>query len=507
MNADRTFSQTGNTINKILFVDDYWIDTLENLHRTLHQPKKYSNYPVLAGSYPWENNMVQTRRGPQWIDEERIWKTWYNAAGKLGPKGSGGVEEYNFGMAICLATSRDLINWEKPFTRTISYYGSKENNIVLNGLISGPIYDRNEPVADRRYKAMLNQYKNGVMSWHPIFSSDGVHWSNPVEEGVKASDETQLLYDEISKEYRFYCKGFLPGKIREKLIDGRPIQPNNHRCVYLSTSKDFIKWTIPELVFHADELDQKIGAKRNVSAKADSNRLYPTAQYDNPNQYYTDIYSMAVFNYEGIYIGMPCMFDQTGSLRNNSAGLLYPELATSRDGYKWNRAGNRDIFLSLGSKEDFDGGNILMAAHPIIKDEQVWFYYLGQPETHDGGISRLSRVNGGIGLSKLRLDGFISIDARNKPGLLTTKVIDFTGDNIWLNLDAAGGEVLVELLDAKNFKPLKGFSFEKCIPVSSDAVATKVQWQNQRGLQSIKGKKIVFRIKMSNAKLYSIQVK
>lgn len=491
---------------KLLFLDDRWIDGMEDVKRTLHQPEKYSDYPVLAGSYAWENAFVQARKGPQWIPDEKVWKIWYNARGKAAAKTSGGVEEADPGSSVCLAVSRDLINWEKPFTRVISYLGYRENNIVGKSFWGGPIYDGNDLDPQRRYKAMYNRYVNEKMSWHPIFSSDGIHWSEPLENGVPASDEVQLLYDELSGEYRFYCKVFLPKDIETRLVRGRPIQPNNHRCVGLSVSRDFMEWTTPELVFHADEIDQEICARRNRAAKADPNRLYPVSDYDNPEQYYTDIYNMAVFNYEGLYIGMPCMFNQTGTCANNSAGMLYPELACSRDGRRWERVCDREVFLPLGPKEDFDSGAILMASNPVIGENQIWFYYIGGPETHDRGENRVSRVNTGVGLAKLRLDGFVSVDAGSNPGFLTTKSLEISGADLWLNLDATGGDMRAEILDEKTGKPLAGFSMKDSIPLIGDNISVKLQWKGQTDSTGLGGRKVQIRLVMKHAKLYSIRI-
>jgi len=504
---DKTGMNMGKYSNKILFVDSTWIRNIENLELNLNQPKKNSDYPVLAGSYAWENEKIQTRQGAQWIQEEKVWKIWYVAYGELESKGSSVANEKDTGPFTCLATSRDLINWEKPFTRIISYRGSKENNIVCKGSVSGPIYDGDDTDPQHRYKAMLSCSVDGVMGWYPIFSPDGIRWSEPLKNGVLASDETQLIYDEISGEYRFYCKLFLPVEIRKKLIAGRPIQPNNHRCVYLSTSRNFLEWTTPKLVFHADEIDQEICIQRNRAAKADTNRLYPIAKYDNPEQYYTDIYNMAVFNYEGLYIGMPCMFDQTGTCLNNSAGMLYPELACSHDGYEWERVGGREVFLPLGNKENFDSGIILMSAYPVVKNNQIWFYYIGGCKTHDWGESRVSRINTGIGLARLRLDGFVSVDAGSQTGFLTTRAVDVTSDNIWLNLEAVSGEVRAELLDVKSHNPIRGFSLEECIPMSCDSVSAMIRWTNKKNLKNLIGKKILIRLSLKQAKLYSIQIK
>ena len=54
-----------------------------------------------------------------------------------------------------------------------------------------------------------------------------------------------------------------------------------------------------------------------------------------------------------------------------------------------------------------------------------------------------------IGLAKLRLDGFISVDAGGKEGVLLTEPFKFEGDKLVINADATGGEVAVEKRKAR----------------------------------------------------------
>jgi len=52
---------------KILFPDDGWVERMDSLTRTLHQPDNCADDPVLAGGCPWESRHAQGRTGPQWI--------------------------------------------------------------------------------------------------------------------------------------------------------------------------------------------------------------------------------------------------------------------------------------------------------------------------------------------------------------------------------------------------------------------------------------------------------
>ena len=51
------------------------------------------------------------------------------------------------------------------------------------------------------------------------------------------------------------------------------------------------------------------------------------------------------------------------------------------------------------------------------------------------------------GLATLRRDGFVSMDAGDAGGLLTTRPVRFKGRYLFVNIDAADGELRVEALD------------------------------------------------------------
>ena len=87
-----------------LFVDDFLIEHC-SLEREFHYPVKYEGNPVLKPETVLERNvpgcsMAGPKSGGMWWDPEaKIFKLWYEA-GWLN--------------TICLATSRDGLNWERP---------------------------------------------------------------------------------------------------------------------------------------------------------------------------------------------------------------------------------------------------------------------------------------------------------------------------------------------------------------------------------------------------------
>src|SRR4051794_10043252 len=56
--------------NKYLFVDDYNVESIDNLARRLHQPQKVADNVVIRAEHRWENAGIQIRTTPVWLPEE-----------------------------------------------------------------------------------------------------------------------------------------------------------------------------------------------------------------------------------------------------------------------------------------------------------------------------------------------------------------------------------------------------------------------------------------------------
>ena len=111
----------------------------------------------------------------------------------------------------------------------------------------------------------------------------------------------------------------------------------------------------------------------------------------------------------------------------------------------------------------------------------------------------------GIGVATLRLDGFVSLDAGERPagGVITTVPIQFRGSRLELNADSTWGEIRVEVLDEAG-EVVEGFGRMDCAPVSGDSVRHGVVWE--RGdLRALAGTTVKLRFYMSCARLYAFQ--
>src|SRR6185436_2464180 len=206
----------------------------------------------------------------------------------------------------------------------------------------------------------------------------------------------------------------------------------------------------------------------------------------------TEIYSMKVFPYEGIYIGLLQVFHATPD-----QSTLDIQLTASRDGINFTRVADRGVFIPLGAAGSWDRFNHSLANNdPIAVGDELRIYYGGRMYRHgpyngpDKGIEK-----GGIGLATIKRDRFVALEGSFEKGAsITTKPLKLSGTTLHLNAKADFGEILVELLDEQ------GNSIAKSKPIAEDSIDVTVQWKKEMKLPEI----VALRISNTNARLYSI---
>jgi hypothetical protein len=479
---------------KQLFLDDYIIAEKSNLGRTMHTPEKRG--AVMRSDIPSDGYGIQVRGAPTWVKDEGKYKIIYLVMGK-GP---------------AFADSNDGLVWRKPSLGLVNVDGSKNNNHVRvdanapwgTNLIEGYFYDPYDVNPAQRYKGML-----GDLLRKPIVSSDGLHWTAFGENGVNSGDEAQLNQDKKNNRFIMTVKSY----------------DTYGRAVSIAYSTDFKNWTSPVKIFGADALDQQL-AKTIIQKRInDANYWKPT--FVDPNVWKADVYNMPTFPYEGIYIGLPAFLYSTGwdAAHTNHDGFHHIQLVMSRDLTTWQRLGNREAFIgpskiNNGFMGIFDRTQLLATSVPVVHGDELWFYYTGlkwRDRPYDYYADRSPRpsstwtsaekadVNEGVGamcLAVLRLDGFISLDANSNAGYIKTKPFIMKGNSLYLNIDAAGGQAKVEILDS-NDKPIVGFTANDCDAITSNSVRIQVQWANKANLSSLSGKTVKLKISLTNAHLYA----
>jgi len=472
-----------------LFVDDYLIQNRSNVIQKLHQVAKYKDNPIVHPDRPWEGPQVQI--GTVIRDEEEgIWKMWYTSVNDA--PAQMGWQSYEYSILCCYAISEDGIHWKKPKLGIFGYKGSTDNNMILRnhhslgakkaGAVGYVLKDINDPDPGKRYKMVVWQRnwdletKKVPMGLYIAFSLDGIHWKEnlePIFRFPETGDASgQIMYDPKRKKYVMFAKrDTWKGKVLPCQHVEDIAKKEFKRSRMISESDDFIHWTKPRLMLAPDEEDP-----------ADDH-----------------FYSNTGFYYESIYLGFLPIYHTKRSDRTFDVQLI-----CSRDGQNWERAANRDIILPSGEiNSDWDGGCLGISNNPPIRiGDKLWIYYSGCPQRHGEKGYKERTLTGCIGLSKLRLDGFVSLDSKEEEGVIVTKPLKFTGKGLFLNADARKGIIQVELLD-KDSKVIPGYGRKLCSGMSMDKTKYLVSWKDKANLTLLQDKQIRLKFYMKNSSLYS----
>jgi hypothetical protein len=502
---------------KQLFLDDSAVQELSGVTRAMHQPQKKG--AVLKPDVPSDGCRVQVySTAPTWDEKEKVYKFVYMA-----------FPMENFSeIGAALAISKDGLHWEKPdWGQNITVRGSTKNNRIFvdrslkwgdNSLMGGVIYDPHDTDATRRYKGLM-----GAINRVPVVSPDAITWTKLDTPPIPSADTSSLMYDGPRKRYVMF------GKTSSRF----------GRSAAISISDDFKNWSKPVLCFSADEEDQKMALKKIRQRLADPGLARPTSVDPDPDTgwkppagvvshpvWRAECYEFAAFPYEGDYIGIVMMYYPTGTEpgRKNTDGFDGLQLVMSHDLKNWTRLGNREDFIppsriDKGLVGVFDRQQMTAPGAPLRIGDELWFYYTGfksreilyalNPDGSPRDQKTLTPQEkadlddgwSAICLAVLRLDGFISLDAAGD-GFVLTKPMTVTGDTLYLNADATGGQAKVEILDeAGNVIP--SFSREDCLAVTGDGVRLPVSWQGGTEFGYLTGKTVRFKIYLTKARLYA----
>jgi len=440
-----------------LFIDDYWIESASGVVPVLHQPTKHADNPVITGDAAWSKNPYCF--GSLIHDEEEsLFKLWYMS--------------YNYDCPtaertpILYATSPDGVSWDRPALGIQEFQGSKENNILLTNYGHHDLYSPNvikdlrDLDPDKRYKMLWWDFPLGPEPYQDegmcvAFSPDGIHWTrhpdNPVLGATKQensiSDVMSVMVDHRNGKYVAYTKGWT-----------HP-WPAFHQIVR-TESTDFLSWSEPQVV------------------------LTHTHDLRDPQSY-----GMSVTQYESVYVGLMASYKDPGD------ETIDIQLTVSHDNRNWSRVADQATFLPLGSAGAWDDGMIF--ATPLIQHrDRILIIYGGWDGSHEADVRHAA-----IGLATLRKDGFVSLDAGETPGSLTTRALQGAQGPLLINADASCGSIRVEVLGSDG-QALPGYSARDSAVIEVDSVAQPITWNAKEELPVTSGP-IQLRFLLTNASLYS----
>ena len=503
-----------------LFLDDHVIAERMNVRREFNQVQKADCNPLITCDRPWE------REGDGYYIErmclvedemDGLLKMWYETVNTFENPPADSPDEK---LYTCFATSADGIHWDKPDLGLVEYDGSLDNNIIpfegddrhLTRLVE---IDPNERDPARRYKG-LHRSTGDDRLWIPKYSPDGFHWTVDPEHPTDLTFEDDcipVLWDPQAQRWVFYRR------MRRCLnrLTGDESTIVRMAGVSISDGADITSW-------HPKTRDRTVLVPDEIDA----------AEADRRGALWCEHYTMLGWPWEGMWLAgleefWRCIdwVSQTRRL-SHVEGYEDMHLAWSRDLVNWQRPDHRLPSIANGPPGAWDSGMIYGISRPIVRDDEIWFYYNGFDGTHfhpglfgnmprwEGwmqagdvaGKPRLhewhewNAIRGSIGLAKMRLDGFVHLEALELPGVVVTRPLVVTGRALGVNAAVDGGEVQVEILDQEG-SPVDGCRLEDCDRFAGDSVRHEITWNGSSDLSRLQGRVVRLRFWLRMAKLYS----
>ncbi len=514
-----------------LLVDNQLIEVVQDLTRVVHRPQKMG-HPLLVADQPWEH--IPYFGNYTWSilrdSETGIFRCWYEDwildAKGLADNQMDITHPSVSKSRLCYAISKDGRQWEKPELNLIRE-GGLDTNIVLGDSKDDPelfgnvhaatiLDDPLERDKSRRFKMLFQHIRlDAAMEdstsmgqgapqilQSPIraaYSPDGIHWEIEETEldfgglGPKLGDVLVLSCDVKQSEYVLNTrhpnawKVSLNPKLPRTAAWSMPYYPGdsmrlNKRRVFRTASRDFIHWEKLELIMTSDDEEDNLD---------------------------DSFYGLVSWSVGDLQLGLLGVFQSVDN-------VITPHLVYSRDGKKWQRTNRRQPILSLGHPETWDEFMTVTPCPPIRIGDEWWLYYGGSNVHHDWWITGaregltlpeaqdLELIRQGIGLARLRLNGFVSLRAGSvREGLLVTRPVAVDGRYLEINAQCRpGGYIQVELSDSED-GVLPGYTRSDSHPFTGDAVAHRCRWD--RRVELIQPRSLKLRFWLKDADLFSFQ--
>ena len=501
-----------------LFVDSWLIESVHCMTRRWHKPVRHGDAPVLTAEEPWEHFPYFTYSNYCVIHDasDGLYKCWYE---DLGPAPQNGT--HGFHNRLLYAESRNGVDWHKPDLGIVLHEGRPTNIVAGHDLGHGSSPDNMLPdqgvhsaaIVIDPFPARPEERFRMLFSSCPLqetgpahvircaHSQDGIVWRLYDERpcigssGSHLSDVACLWYDHNSREFvmntrhgRMYKTATPHQHAKSNARWARPYAPHrpdlqNKRRVYQKRSHDFIHWAEPIPIAH------------------------PGETWDNLDEMH---YGMAQFQVDRHHFGTMGIF-------HHADDLMDVRMYYSRDGVHWAPTDHAKPFLAPRGPGHWDAHMVSIACQPVAHPDALWFFHGGTNGHHDlwmSGSEGLDHpeaetlydkgaVQFGMGLARLRRDGFCSLDTGEfRPGALSTRPVLSNGSVLHINARCRnGGEIAVEVTDAAG-NVLEGCAHTCCDTFKGDSTDHVVTWKENAAIPgSGDFRRIVFRMK--RAELFS----
>ena len=479
--AEAHFSDGTARINvgsrKQLFIDERFIESSRGVTLTMNPPKR-DGAVLIAPDETWEQGASIAVYSSVLKEQGRV-RVWYDSIRPTGPG------PYDHTRRVCYAESTDGLHFNKPVLNLHEVNGNSNNNVVLPGVIGGcAVWVDPQAPPEHRYKTQAKVYPTGQLHMHS--SPDGLRWKQfaRLDPGPGGWDTQSIVFwDPKIERYALYTRRWVRLKPKEA----------SYRTVRRLESDDLRSWENETVAMQADDVDL-------------ATHVTPTAQPP------VDYYGADVFRYEEaedvyLMLAQPYWHWQAREpLKGLGPSSFDVRLAVSRDGKVFRHA-SREPFMPTGPEGRFDSRFVWAMPDPVRMGDEVWIYYVGSNRDHNDNID--PAANGkhltGISRATLRLDGFVSADADQRGGQMTTPPIRFAGTRLELNVAIKPrGSIQVEIQDESG-TTIDGFAVANSDRIAGDEVRKVVTWGGSSDVSSLAGRPIRLRFVMNDAKLFAFQ--
>ena len=475
-----------------LFFDNWIIEMTHYTTRKLHQPERCPE-PILKKDRPWE--VLPHFRSSTWNvcfdSQEDLYKCWYEDMGwdYEGWMGRSPNSDSNkpypqtLNNRYLYAESKDGISWEKP---ELDYrqMDSQKTNICLGNEEIGKVHccsvlqDPIDKDPRKRFKALFwGMRNNAIGQFTAAYSADGRKWTlydEPVKIGVQSGhvtgDVLNLQADPASGEYWL--------DTRSPIVVERFLKPRNPypACYTAFPQYPSDPWRI---------------TVRNISSTLSDNilqwpemrqMLIPDDEDDNLDFDYNGLVRFRVGDLWLAFV----------SVLRRVANTVEIHLMYSRDGFNWKRTGEHDPFMPPRGEGFWDAYMTETSCPPMMVAEEMRIYYAGANVHHDiwsfGEKEGLKHPEVGpgwgggrtaLGLARMRPDGFVSLDADIRHGIVITRPFVSDGEKLIVNAECGEeGYLEVELVDA-NDDTVTGYERADCDTFTGDCCKHVVTWKGK----------------------------
>jgi hypothetical protein len=466
-----------------LFLDNLVIETVQDITRRWHRPKRRADAPVIAKDRPWEHSLYFTYSNfcVLYDPQDGLCKCWYEDL--EGPLPTPNVHWNRFSRQL-YAESKDGFEWRKPELDVYRLDGHK-TNIVLGDSAYGQVHsagmviDKHPATPDQRFRTIYSHmWESTSHRIEAAHSPDGIHWKMYSafprfgRSGPRLEDVLVPMYDDEAQEFILHTRHFLQKRASMNPMNPRtpfnrlsfnpPHEPHstfsfNQRRIWQSRSHDFIHWTEPIPVAAADD------------------------EEDNLDE---SFYGMPSFKVGNLYLG-------TAGVLHFVDNTMDVQLMMSRDGLHWKRTNKRQSFLEPRGEGYWDAYMVSLPSAPVEFGDELLFFHGGTNYHHDWWLvptfgemldhpeaRNPQGVRFGMGVASLRKDGFAGLQANAlREGLVVTRPLTSEGTQLYINARCArGGYVRVEVIDEYD-NVVANCSKDACDVFVGDSVSHLMTWQ------------------------------